>query len=420
MATTDPTISGDAPPPLWRNHDFLLLWGGQAVSRLGSRVSDLALPLLVLALTHAPVQAGLIAAAQSLPYVLLSLPAGALVDRWNRKRVVVLCDAARCLALGSIPLAYALGSLGIAQLYAVAIVAGVALVFFDVAAIACLPRVVPAAQLARAAGLNTTAESAAYLCGPGLAGVLIGLARTIVAGAALAYLADSLSYLASVLTLTVIHLPSQAERAPAPRVARRGKALRVEIVEGLHFLWTQRRLRAIALLSTSVNLLDGPLMLAIVVLARDHLHADARTIGVIFSLAGLGELAGSFIAPWIVARLRMGGVLIGAIAVWAAATPLEAAATSPLMLVVGAALADMMIPLYNVAQVSYRLSLIPDALQGRVNSAYRLPSYGSGLLGTAAGGLLIGLLGPRPVLWLIVAGLGLSALAAGLTPLRRA
>ncbi len=100
--------------------------------------------------------------------------------------------------------------------------------------------------------------------------------------------------------------------------------------------------------------------------------------------------------------------------------PLEAAAVSPLMLIAGAALADMMIPIYNVAQVSYRLSLIPDALQGRVNSAYRLPSYSSGLLGTAVGGVLLGLLGPRPVLWIIAGGLAFCAVAASLTPLRRA
>ncbi len=115
-----------------------------------------------------------------------------------------------------------------------------------------------------------------------------------------------------------------------------------------------------------------------------------------------------------------GRALIGAVAVWAVAMPLEAAAVSPLMLIAGAALADMMIPIYNVTQASYRLSLIPDTLQGRVNSAYRLPSYASGLLGTAAGGILLGLIGPRPILWIIALGLGMSALTASLTSLRRA
>lgn len=84
---------------LWRNADFLLLWSGQAVSALGSSVSRLALPLLTLALTHSPAQAGFIAALQSLPYLLFSLPAGALIDRWDRKRVMIRClPATRLLA----------------------------------------------------------------------------------------------------------------------------------------------------------------------------------------------------------------------------------------------------------------------------------------------------------------------------------
>ncbi len=420
MSTIDADVPTGASPPLWRNRDFLLLWSGQTVSRLGSQVSNIALPLLVLALTRSPAQFGFIAAAQSLPYLLLSLPAGALVDRWDRKRVMILCDAARFLAMGSIPLAYAAGRLEVTQLYAVALVLGLALVFFDAAELAALSRVVPERQLTRAACLNATAESGAYLVGPGLAGVLIGMARSTVPGAALAYLVDSLSYLASMLTLSFIRLPFQEGRAGPPRATLSLQAVRAEIVEGVRFLWEQRRLRTIALLSTAINLLDGPLMLAVIVLARDELHADARTIGLIFSVAGAGEVLGSFLAPWVEARVRMGRALIGAVAVWALAMPLEAAAMSPLMLIAGAALADMMIPIYNVTQMSYRLSLIPDALQGRVNSAYRLPSYGSQLIGTAVGGVLIGTLGARPVLWLIAGGLALCALAVSLTPLRRA
>jgi len=420
MSTIDDGVPTGATPPLWRQRDFLLLWSGQTVSRLGSQVSNIALPLLALALTRSPPQAGFIAAAQSLPYLLLSLPAGALVDRWDRKRVMIVCDAARFLTMASIPLAYVAGRLEVAQLYAVALVMGLALVFFDAAEFAALPRVVPESQLTRAAGLNATAESGAYLVGPGLAGVLIGLARSTVPGAALAYLVDSLSYLISLLTLGFIRLPFQDGQATPPHVALSLRAVRAEIIEGVRFLWAQRRLRAIALLSTAINLLDGPMMLAVIVLARDELHADARTIGLIFSVAGAGELLGSFLAPWVEARVRLGRALIGAVAVWALAMPLEAAAVSPLMLIAGAALADMMIPIYNVTQVAYRLSLIPDALQGRVNSAYRLPSYGSQLIGTAVGGVLIGTLGARPVLWLIAGGLALCALAAGLTPLRRA
>src|SRR5215469_3681604 len=104
-----PTVAaGKLPAPLWRNRDYLLLWSGQAVSLLGSEASQLALPLLILSLTQSPAQAGIAGALRSLAYLLLGLPAGALIDRWDRKCTMILCDGGRALALGSIPLALAL------------------------------------------------------------------------------------------------------------------------------------------------------------------------------------------------------------------------------------------------------------------------------------------------------------------------
>src|SRR6185312_10013 len=141
-------VSSDESPgiksarPLWRNLDFLLLWSGQTVSTLGTNISALALPLLVLALTHSPALAGLLAAARQLPYLLLSLPAGALVDRWDRKRTMIYCDLLRWLAVGSVPLAFVLGHLTLIQLYLVAFIEGTAYVLFSLAQISALPHVV--------------------------------------------------------------------------------------------------------------------------------------------------------------------------------------------------------------------------------------------------------------------------------------
>src|SRR5258708_2345912 len=120
----DPAHTTVHPPSLWRNRDYLLLWSGQAVSLVGTQGSQLAFPLLILALTHAPAQAGIAGALRALPYLVLSLPAGALVDRWNRKRVMILCDSGRALALGSIPLALVLGLLTILHVYLVALLGG--------------------------------------------------------------------------------------------------------------------------------------------------------------------------------------------------------------------------------------------------------------------------------------------------------
>ena len=127
---------------LWRNLDFLLLSSGQIVSVLGSRISSLALPLLVLALTHSPTLAGFLLALDMLPWLLFSLPLGALLDRWNRKTVMILCDVVRLLTLGSVPAAFFLGHLSMVQLFFVAFLSGSANVFFELAQLAALPNIV--------------------------------------------------------------------------------------------------------------------------------------------------------------------------------------------------------------------------------------------------------------------------------------
>src|SRR5437763_14280422 len=103
------------PASLWHNRNYLLLWSGQIISSIGTQVSDIAFPFLVLALTNSPAQAGFVGAVGALPYFIFSLPAGALVDRWNRKRVMILCDIGRAISLGSIPVAFVIGHLALAQ-----------------------------------------------------------------------------------------------------------------------------------------------------------------------------------------------------------------------------------------------------------------------------------------------------------------
>src|SRR5579859_4139231 len=132
---------------LWRNRDYLLLWGGQVISMTGSQVSQLVFPLLILALTHSPAQTGIAAALQSLPYLILSLPAGALVDRWNRKRVMIFCNLGRFLNVASVPLALWMGHLTVVQLYLVSLLEGTLFVFFDLAEVSSLPQVIPKQQL---------------------------------------------------------------------------------------------------------------------------------------------------------------------------------------------------------------------------------------------------------------------------------
>ncbi len=401
--------------PLWRNRDFLLLWNGQTISTLGTNVSTLALPVLVLALTHSPAQAGLLTALRLLPYLLFSLPAGALIDRWNRKTVMICSDLIRWLALGSVPLAFVLGHLTLIQLCIVAFLEGTAYVFFSLAQIAALPQVVSSDHLAQAYALDTTTEYIGTLLGPSLGGFIIGLVPIVAIGASLAYLLDSISYLVSVLSLLFIRVSFQMERVVGNRIA-----LHKEIAEGLRFLWRQPLLRIMVVLTMTVNFLLSPVTLVVIVLVQGTLHINVQTLGIILSAGGVGGILGGVIAPWMRTRIRFGQAIIGSVIVWSIATLLLAFAPSALLLAVGVGLTSLMWPIYGVVLVSYRLSLTPDHLQGRVNSAFRFLSYGSEPLGAALGGVLLVPLGPRVVLALISAGLVLSSLVVSCTALRKA
>jgi len=149
------------PPPLRRNRDFALLWAGMAVSVLGSRISATAYPLLVLALTHSPADAGIVGFLATLPYLLVQLPAGAFIDRWNRKRTMIACDIGRGLALASLVIAFWLGSLTLPQIMVVSFIEGSLFVFYNLAEAAAVQAVVPRSQLPTALSRNEARNRAA-------------------------------------------------------------------------------------------------------------------------------------------------------------------------------------------------------------------------------------------------------------------
>src|SRR5438105_8527561 len=138
-------------PALWRNRDYMLLWSGQLVSTVGSTASQVVFPLLILAITKSPAAAGIAGALFGVPFVLFSLPAGALVDRWDRKRLMIVCDIGRGLVYAGIVAALAFNRLTVWQIYVSAFLEGAFFVFFNIAEVAALPRVVPRLQLTHAA-----------------------------------------------------------------------------------------------------------------------------------------------------------------------------------------------------------------------------------------------------------------------------
>jgi len=395
------------PASLWHNRDFLLLWSGQIVSAIGSQVSLIAFPWLMLAITGSPAQAGLIAAMRTLPYLLFGLPAGALIDRWNRKRVMILCDTGRAFALLSIPMAFACGWLTAAQLYLVSCLEGTLFLFFGLAEAAALPRVVSQEQLAGATAQNEFVYSVSGLLGPSFSGILYAI------GNAMPFLADAVSYVVSVCSLLFITTPFQPERTAAPHVGGREVArLWTEILDGIHWLWHHPVMRFLAVLVSGFDLCGTGYVLIVLVLAQQHL---------ILASGGIGSILGALIAGPLARRWRVGHLMI--IASWLLAlTWLPFAfAQGPVVLGLIVASAFLVVPIHSSVQYGYRLASIPDQLQGRVNSIYRVVLFGCQSVGLLLTGVLLQASGPVLTVLLLFVPQVILALAATLhQPLRNA
>ncbi len=385
---------------LWRNRDYVILWSGQTISSIGTGVSELAFPLLILTLTHSPAQAGYAAALRTIPYLAFSLLAGALVDRWNRKRTMILCDAIRALVLGSIPLTFAFGILTIWQLYAVTFVEGTFYVFFSLAEAGALPQVVPKAQLPIAAAMNNTVYSVSALLGPSLGGILYAAGRTV------PFLADAFSYLVSALSLGFIRVRFEEERTPVRRSIRR------EIGEGLRWLWRHPLIRYMAFLTAGLRISNGVFLIAVVVAQRQG--ASSTQIGLILGIGGVGATTGSLLSPLVQRRFSFGVAISGVCWCDALLFLLLVAARTPPTLALILFILMLVGPTYDTVQFSYRLALIPDALQGRVNSVFRMIATTIQPLGLALTGWLLEYAGSTTTIFAIGGWLVLLAVVTTL------
>jgi len=394
------------PPSLWRNRDFMLLWTGQVVSTVGVRVTSLAFPLLVLATTGSPAMAGLVGFAQSLPFLLCYLPAGAYVDRWDRKRVMLVSDAGRALAIGSVAVAVATDTATLPLLMAAAFVEGALFVFFQLAEASALPHVVPRSQLNQALAQNQAREQGAELAGQPLGGVLFGV------GHMLPFVFDALSYVVSFVTLCFVRPKLQDEREPV------STRVRTEIAEGVRWLWHQRFLRAMVSLIGVTNLAFNALTLTLIVRAQ-QLGASPAQIGLVFAGYGGAAILGALAAPALQRWLPGGVVVIGSLWLWAAAFALVAVAATPLWLGVVAALTAPIGPVFNVVVSAYRYALTPDRLQARVLSVGRLVAWGTIPIGTLGGGLLLEAVGAVPTVLVLAAILTAVAITATALPVVR-
>jgi predicted MFS family arabinose efflux permease len=393
--------------PLRSNREFVALWVGQAVSNLGIGISSFAYPLVVLAATGSPVQAGAVGTVLAGTAFVLRLPAGALVDRLPRKRVLVLCDAGRALNSAGLAVALALGHFWYPQVLAVAFVEAALGVLFGPAETAAVRRVVGAERVRDAVAANASRASLPGVVGPPLGGVLLA------AGRALPFVADAVSYAASLACVLTVRTALGPDGRPAASRPLAG------VFDGIRWLCRDRFLRAMLLLFMWLGLALGSIGLVLLVLARGH-GAGSGEIGLMYAITGAGSVAGALATPRLVRRARPYVLVL--VFVW-----LAAAATFSLTLL-GSAIAFgfagavpfFFVPPLNAVLFGRIAERAPDELQGRATSAAIQLASLLAPVGPVAAGAVVAAVGARHATIVYACLLGALAILATLSPALRA
>lgn len=377
-ATEDTT---DAPesarlPSLWRNRDFNLLWTGQCLSDAGSAMSDLALPLLVFQLTRSPAQAGLVGTAGLVVATACRLPAGVLVDRFDRRRLMIASDSFRLLVYAVLACAVVAGAADLAVILAVVAGSAVATAVFSTAEYASVRSLVPAEQIVTAVARNEARSYGTSLAGPPLGGMLFGLGRS------LPFFGNALSYLVSLAAVLSIRRPLQQPR-PEPAPSGGGLGL-----QGLRFVLGNPFLRALVVIAAPLNMAFTGMIFAVTISLRRS-GLPPVLVGVVTMIIGVGGLLGAFTAPALQRRLRLPTLIRTICWSTAALMALSVLLSTSVVTAVPLAAAVFLGPAANAALFGYQAAVTPDHLQGRVVSVILLAATSAAALAPALAGLLL-------------------------------
>jgi MFS family permease len=382
----------------WADRDFRLLWGAQTLSQFGTQIGALALPLTAVSLGAEPLHMGLLAYAQYVPYLFVSLLAGAVVDRSRRRPLLVGTDLGRGALLLAVPAFALAGVLRLEHIYAIALVAGALTVLFEVAWVAYLPSLVRRDQLVDANARLSGSASAAQLAGPGIAGMLVQ-----VFSAPMGVVIDATTYLGSAALIRSIRRDETPPSIDAPR------DLRGEIVEGLRVTWRHPIIRALALASLIANFFIDMHIAVVLLYFTRTLELNPFAIGLVYSIESAGALAGAVVTARLTRRFGLGPAVIAASLISASASTLIAFVGGPMPLVI-AQLGVLFFAwtaattVYVINATTVRQLVTPDRLQGRVTASVRFVTWGFSTLGFLAGGVLGELVDLRAVV--LLAGLG--------------
>lgn len=406
-------------PRLWRDSDFRKLWIGQSASQFAEQASSVVLPLIAVLTLHVDAgRLGVLRAVGQVPLLLFTLPAGAWVDRYDSRTVMMLADACRALALGAVAATALLGGLAMPLLISVSFGLGALSVFFDVSYQACLVRRVDRDLLIRGNGALEGSRSAAQTAGPALGGALMSLFRAP-AGAGLC----AAFFAASFVSIHKMRRHEPLTPAPTHATAQH-KGIGRQIREGLRAVLTDPSLRTISLASAAFQFSFAALMTAYLVFLPRDLHASGTTVGLALAATGPGAVLGSLLAARLPARFGYGAVLVSAAALGDSVFLCLPALHGPSVATMTVLLAVNFVfglcsQIVDVTVMAVRQARTADGMQGRAAATITFIGMGLTPLGSLLGGYLAQQCGPRAALLAAATGALLSPTLIALSPLAR-
>jgi len=389
-AITAPATASRSP---FGVRDFRLLWTGEAISSLGDQFALIALPWLALVLTGSALALG-----------------GVSVDRFSPRRVMLGSNAVRLIAVTALGVVVLAGAAQLWMLYAFALVFGVADAFFFPAQTSIVPELVDGEQLQRANGIVQGTAQATVLVGPALAGVVIatlgsGTTSANSGGIGIALLIDAATFLASLVTLWLIH--------PRAHVAQPPTSILESIRQGLRFVWGSPGLRAVILLSLSANFfIVGPFEVGMPFIAYSRLPEGAAAFGIVMAAFGGGSLLGLIVASVLPAPRpsRLGLTVIGTLALAGLGVAAVALVHTTLLAALVIGMSGTMLGVGNLIGITWIQGRIPPELMGRVMSLMITGSVGLIPVSMLVAGVAVQASVDGTML---VAGLGMAILAGG-------
>jgi predicted MFS family arabinose efflux permease len=403
-----------APGGLLRRHrDFRLLWFGETTGKFGTAVGNVAMPLIAVATLHAGTfEVSALNAAAWLPWLLIGLPAGAWVDRLRRRPVMMAADIASLTLFGCVPVAAWYGALGIWQLMAVALLGGVAAVFFQTAYTAYLPTLLAPPDRPEGNARLQGGASAAQLAGLGSGGLIAQAA-----GAVNGQLANAATFAVSLVCLARI----RHREPPTERTRRARGALAAEIGEGLRLVARDRWLRPLTLFAAASNIaLTGYQAIQVVFLVR-VVGLPGAAVGGLIAAASAGGVVGALITGRVSRRLGEARAMIFCelvIPLAALLIPMTTRGAGVVLYVVGGFSVSCGVVASNVIKSGFLQRYCPPDLLGRLTASSAFVNYGAVPLGALLGGSLGAALGVRTAMWITTAGVPLAAMILCFSPLR--